>query len=197
MAEDPAERKRYAAESLGPPKGTLTREKWDEYYINYADKLLKYLVYGYDFDLVFAQDVVHDAFIRLFQKYDQYDPSQALFPWLAKIALNIARNNLRSDHARRRREEEVLNRVPSSDSRDHLLSEIFFSQTVQWILENTGLSQFHCEIFLHCVQEGLEPKEIAQIMSDVPKRIRQQLWRMRKQIQERSGEYLKREDLLD
>jgi len=197
MAEDPAERQRCAVVSHSPPKSTLTREKWDAYYINYADKLLKFLVYGYDFDLVFAQDVVHDAFIRFFQTYDRYDPSQAVFPWLAKIALNIARNKLRSDRARRRREEEFLNRVPSSDSKDHRLSEVFFSLTVAWILENTGLSQFHCEIFLHCVEEGLEPKEIAKIMSDVPKRIRQSLWRIRKQIQERIGEYLRREDLLD
>ncbi|WP_167747219.1 RNA polymerase sigma factor [Cohnella luojiensis] len=42
-----------------------------------------------------AEDIVQDAFIQFFQKYDTFDESKPIKPWIYKIALNTARKLLR------------------------------------------------------------------------------------------------------
>jgi RNA polymerase sigma-70 factor, ECF subfamily len=42
-----------------------------------------------------AEDIVQDTFIQFFQKYDAFDASKPIKPWIYKIALNTARKMLR------------------------------------------------------------------------------------------------------
>ncbi|MDQ7095705.1 sigma-70 family RNA polymerase sigma factor [Desulfosporosinus sp. PR] len=42
-----------------------------------------------------ADDITQETFIQVFRKYNTYDPSKPLQPWIYKIAVNITRNTLR------------------------------------------------------------------------------------------------------
>ncbi|GIO29704.1 MULTISPECIES: RNA polymerase sigma factor [Paenibacillus] len=42
-----------------------------------------------------ADDIMQETFLRAFQKYDQYDPSRPLKPWLYRIAVNFAKSAMR------------------------------------------------------------------------------------------------------
>lgn len=42
-----------------------------------------------------ADDATQETFIQVFRKFETYDPSKPLQPWIYKIALNITRNMLR------------------------------------------------------------------------------------------------------
>ncbi|MDR9854823.1 sigma-70 family RNA polymerase sigma factor [Paenibacillus sp. VCA1] len=42
-----------------------------------------------------ADDIMQETFLRAFQKYDQYDPSRPLKPWLYRIAVNLAKSAMR------------------------------------------------------------------------------------------------------
>ena len=50
-----------------------------------------------------AQDVAQDAFVRAYRALRRYPPDRVremrLRPWLARIALNTARNSLRKEHS--------------------------------------------------------------------------------------------------
>lgn len=42
-----------------------------------------------------ADDITQETFIKVFEKFNTYDQSRPLAPWIYKIALNITRNTLR------------------------------------------------------------------------------------------------------
>lgn len=42
-----------------------------------------------------ADDITQDTFLQVFRKYNSYDPSKPIRPWIYKIAVNITRNTLR------------------------------------------------------------------------------------------------------
>jgi RNA polymerase sigma factor (sigma-70 family) len=42
-----------------------------------------------------ADDITQETFLQVFKKYDSYDPSKSIKPWIYKITLNITRNTIR------------------------------------------------------------------------------------------------------
>ncbi len=48
-----------------------------------------------------AQDVVQDAFVRGFEKLDQFHGESSFYTWIYRIAVNLALSNQRRDHNRR------------------------------------------------------------------------------------------------
>lgn len=66
-----------------------------------------------------ADDAAQDAFLSAWQALERYDQRQPLAPWLARIALNAARDLRRR---RRVRTTEPLEALPGSSSRDGLES---------------------------------------------------------------------------
>ncbi|MEI0740163.1 sigma-70 family RNA polymerase sigma factor [Paenibacillus sp. JTLBN-2024] len=42
-----------------------------------------------------ADDIMQETFLRAFQKFDQYDPSRPLRPWLCRFAVNLAKSAMR------------------------------------------------------------------------------------------------------
>lgn len=46
-------------------------------------------------DAGMAEEVTQDAFVRAFERLDQFDPVRPLYPWLATITVRVAQNRLR------------------------------------------------------------------------------------------------------
>jgi len=56
-----------------------------------------------------VDDILQDALVRAYQNLDRYDASRALYPWLRKIAVNLALNELQ----KRKRRHEVPDPEPA------------------------------------------------------------------------------------
>lgn len=54
-------------------------------------------------------DILQDALVRAYQNLDRYDASRALYPWLRKIAVNLALNELQ----KRKRRHEIADPEPA------------------------------------------------------------------------------------
>jgi len=61
-----------------------------------------------------AEDVAQETFIRAFHALERSDPGDGVRPWLYRIAVNTALNELR----RRKRESAAYSRVAPSDQAD-------------------------------------------------------------------------------
>lgn len=46
-------------------------------------------------DAAAAEDLAQEAFLRVYQALDRFDPARPFFPWLVTIVRNLARNELR------------------------------------------------------------------------------------------------------
>lgn len=53
-------------------------------------------------DPVEAEDLVQDAFVRAFRRFDRFDPKYRLSTWLRRIVLNSCRDHLKSARRRER-----------------------------------------------------------------------------------------------
>ena len=51
-----------------------------------------------------AQDVAQDAFVKLLERAEQFDPSRAFRPWFCQIVRNLSLNALRGQRRRSARE---------------------------------------------------------------------------------------------
>jgi len=61
-----------------------------------------------------AEDVAQETFIRAFRSFERTDPGEAVRPWLYRIAVNTALNELR----RRKREANAYLRAVGPDTTD-------------------------------------------------------------------------------
>jgi len=50
------------------------------------------LAYRLTYDRELARDITQDVFLRLYEKFDRYDPSQPFTPWFLRLASNYALN---------------------------------------------------------------------------------------------------------
>ncbi len=53
------------------------------------------MVVGMVGDLDSAMDIVQDSFVRAYQALDRFDETQPFYPWISKIAGNLAINHIR------------------------------------------------------------------------------------------------------
>ena len=68
-------------------------------------------------------DVVQDAFVRAWERLDQYDPSRPFPPWLGRIGVNLALDRIRRRAVRDEVDDTVLESIPidpvALDAVDH------------------------------------------------------------------------------
>ncbi|MFB5193243.1 RNA polymerase sigma factor [Alicyclobacillus fastidiosus] len=79
-----------------------------------------------------ADDITQETFIRAFKNYNSYDQSKPIRPWLYKIAINVARNTVRSGKWKLVYGDIPETPVPSADNslyqseeRKQLIEEIY------------------------------------------------------------------------
>jgi RNA polymerase sigma-70 factor (ECF subfamily) len=153
---------------------------WNDYVTEVGEKLLRYLIakVGNKAD---AEDCLQEIFIRFFKYIDNFDADRPLLPWLMAITRNVAINFLRDEA---KRTHEVITQSVTSDhsNRDDHLDRIIFQETIDKLIEDSNLTKRQAAIFVLCVYGDLGPSDIADILNDVPKQVRQQLWKLRKKI---------------
>lgn len=122
-----------------------------------------------------AQEMVQEAFIRIYLKLHLYTPSpRGIRPWLAAVACNLCHNHLRS---RRRRVEVLMSDVPHSVVWE--LPDIFFWQDLAALTGplHPALAETFC-LFV----SGMSPQEIAEKLDVKIGTVRTRLFRARQAL---------------
>jgi RNA polymerase sigma-70 factor (ECF subfamily) len=94
-------------------------------YDHYADALLG-VISRIVQDQDVAEEVLQDAFMRYWEKIDQYDPGKGrLFTWMMRVARNLALDKLRSKGMRQQsKSDSISDNVYTLDKSQHTESSV-------------------------------------------------------------------------
>jgi len=118
-----------------------------------------------------AEDVVQDAFIKLFEKQQDFESAKHEAAWLIRITVNLCKNRLRSHWWKR--SAPLLDTYPAQDD-----NQLDIVQTVMALP-----SKYRGVIHLF-YYEGYSTKEIAEITGQKESAVRQQLTRARRMLKD-------------
>jgi RNA polymerase sigma factor (sigma-70 family) len=111
-----------------------------------------------------AEDVTQEVFLRLYNNMDSITDAEMLRPWLIRVAINVARNTLRTKFRANTRDENYVKEYEESSV---FSVETNFEQREQLTEVNRALSKIK-EPLRSCLilkQQGLSYKEIAESLS--------------------------------
>ena len=111
-----------------------------------------------------AEDVTQEVFLRLYNNLDSIVDEEMLRPWLIRVAINVARNTLRTKFRANTRDE---NYVKEYEEGSVFSIETSYEQREQLTEVNRALSRIK-EPLRSCLilkQQGLSYKEIAESLS--------------------------------
>ncbi|MCU1288703.1 MAG: polymerase sigma factor, sigma-70 family [Acidobacteria bacterium] len=115
-------------------------------------------------DAGLAEDVTQEVFLRLYNNLDSIADAEMLRPWLIRVAINVARNTLRTKYRANTRDENYVKEYEESSV---ISIETNFEQREQLTEVNRALSKIK-EPLRSCLllkQQGLSYKEIAESLS--------------------------------
>jgi RNA polymerase sigma-70 factor (ECF subfamily) len=146
-----------------------------------------------------AEDLVQEAFIRVYRHLHRYDPTRKFSTWIYTIASNLAKNELRN----RRRSPLVYYqslRPPGEEDQRPLQYEaagarpdqLFASRHLRELVDVTvaGLAPHHREVFLMRELEGKSYEEIAALTRCNLGTVKSRLNRARRVFARRIAPYL-------
>jgi len=146
-----------------------------------------------------AEDLVQEAFLRVYRHLHRFDPTKKFSTWIYTIASNLAKNELRN----RRRSPLVyyqsLRRVGEEDERplefeaagsrpDHLFANRYLREMVDATVAT--LAPHHREVFVMRELEGRSYEEIAALTRCNLGTVKSRLNRARRAFAERIAPYL-------
>lgn len=111
-----------------------------------------------------ARDLMHDIFVQLIEKPQQFDSSKKFSTWIYTLAKNLCFNDLRNSGNRSRLREDAAKQIETVEEPtiNKELDKALFNQEIQQIL-NT-LTEKEQTILTLRFQQELPIKEIAEIM---------------------------------
>ena len=137
-----------------------------------------------------ADDVLQDAFVKVFQNLAGLSRAEAFFPWARRILINTA-----LDHIRRRRrgqeievEVENLDETPHEEEHerpDRRVEQREFFRRLERVLDRLPPRQREI-VVLHDV-DGLSTEEIARLCSCPPATVRSNLFYAREKLRRLLG----------
>ena len=136
-------------------------------------------------------DLLQEVFVKAYGALDRYDPTLPFFPWIRKIAVNSALNEL--DKRKRRGEaldpELALQAMPAAERSDAAVRERELVEAVEQGLDE--LPPEWAAVFRLRAQEGLSYAEIADALDmplgSVMSRLARARARLAEQLRDRYG----------
>ena len=140
--------------------------------------ILRGAVRRYTWSEADVQDILQEAFIRIFKSMEQFDQNRGSFMnWSTRIAINTAINEGKKRARHRVADHEVSVPIESNALQDMALEDLI--NTLSAMPED----QYHV-LNLHLV-DGFNHKEIADLLDITPDISRQRLTRARKWVRDR------------
>ena len=118
-----------------------------------------------------AEDIVQEAFFRLYNSSIDFEKDENVKAWLIRVSINLAKDMLRSAWFKGR--TELNNDIPYENNNESILLECIHK-----------LKPDYCSVILLFYYEGYSVKEIASIMKTSSTLITTRLSRARKQLKE-------------
>ncbi len=147
-------------------------------YLHYADDMMSIAI-RYTRDLASAKDLVQDTFMKFFEKIDLFDLEKgAPGPWISRILINRALQNMRKDKRLSFEDEEIFSAEPSKES--SIIEKLEAEDILKLLLEIPEGCRL---IFNLYVIEGYRHIEIGEMLGITPSASRSQLTRAKKLLQ--------------
>lgn len=132
-------------------------------------------------DPTLAEDVTHDAFVRAYERRDQFDGRGSLRGWVYAIAKNIARDHLRRRASRLEILEDGGTRLPAATgtgtrSKSNVELRVILEEAVG------RLSEEHRSVLLLHEVDGYTHPEIGEMLGLAPGSCRARLSKARAQL---------------
>ncbi len=109
-----------------------------------------------------AEDATQDAFVRIFQQYDRYDPRRPLAPWVYRVALNAIRNRQRAVHVRRRGRVDLAPDLEPARQEEGVVERAEAQQVVE---RHLGAVDAEARaVVLLTLDAGLTKTEVAEVL---------------------------------
>ena len=162
--------------------------------IKYQPKLLSSLI-AYTKSHDQAEELCQKTFIRVWQKIDTFRGDSALFTWIYRIGINLAKNDFASSYAKSKKKTDPLD-VSEHDVSSHISPEVELigkeaEQTIFNFIET--LEMDIKTAFTLRELEGRSYEEIASIMKCPIGTVRSRIFRARQLI----VEFMNQEDILN
>ena len=116
-----------------------------------------------------AEDIVQEAFFRLYTAEKEFLSDENIKAWLIRVSINLAKDMLKSSRVRNR--TELTEDIPCGMSSEDTLSE-----------KIRRLKGEYCTVLLLFYYEGYTVREIAEIMKTSQTLVTTRLSRARKQL---------------
>ncbi|MFC4558300.1 sigma-70 family RNA polymerase sigma factor [Virgibacillus kekensis] len=152
----------------------------------YGDEI-KRLIYTYVKNTADTDDVTQEVFVTVYKKLDTFKGQSSLRSWIYSIAINKAKDHLRSWQSRNKRLKDRLiqsarvKKDTSDSPEDHTLKQSEFSSLLNQVM---GLPIKYREVIvLHYFKE-LSTKEIADALSMKEVSVRTRLKRGRDKLKQ-------------
>lgn len=129
------------------------------------------LAYSYTRNAADAEDIVQEAFLRLYRFKGEFSADENCKAWLLRVTVNLSKNLLRSGWFTKR--EELSEDIPSADSEDLGLIESVMSLPPKY------RSTIHLYYY-----EGYSVKEIADMLGITATAVTTRLKRGRERLKE-------------
>ena len=138
-----------------------------------------------------AEDIAHEAFLRLHKSIDKLDPSRDPAPWVFTVVSNLVRDHWRSKEYRVGRQQgdmEEIERLPSAGSggQHEALEKEESAKAIRLALAE--LSEDDREIILLRTYQEMDTDQVAEILGIRVDAVRQRHSRAVKRL----GEHFKR-----
>lgn len=161
-----------------------------ELYIRYAAYLYA-LCIRYSGDRETARDLLHDAFIKIYETIGRYKPSGSLKAWCAKVAVNMAIDRIRKDGKVNFTNIEAAYGIEEEPSADDV-TMIPREELMRMVNELPHAKRIIFNLF--CV-DGFSHKEIARMLNIKEKTSSSLLFKARGQLAGSIREYIKNKGL--
>ncbi len=86
-------------------KDDQSKIAFDHLYHRYAKPMVNYFYYALKNDNDKAQDFLHDLFLKIIEKKDQFSCHKSFKPWIYRIAINMCNNEYRREKILHKYEE--------------------------------------------------------------------------------------------
>jgi RNA polymerase sigma-70 factor (ECF subfamily) len=133
-----------------------------------------------------AEDIVQEAFVRLWKNLDRYREDVKLSTWLYRILVNLSLDQLKSAHHRSAQRTHDLDQVDDFAG-DHSADRPLDQQELQEaIARATGLlTPKQKSVFILRDLEGLSAEEVCSVLSMTADHVKSNLYHARKAVYEK------------
>ena len=136
-----------------------SKSAFESLYVRYASKM-KGVAYRYTGNRMEAEDVLHDAFIKVYEKINSLKDNSLFEGWLRRIVVNQALDFLKAKKKLREISDESIQLNAFSESDERSPYEGISTKELMATLELLPIG--YKTIFNLCVIDGFQHKEVAE-----------------------------------